>query len=85
MYAIKNKRNGKWLFGTDYRYHPPHQRTSTERVFTWDEKRTADNEFKGRKCGKDYIIVPVKIIEVDADEQTDKRYEWYKTQLGMND
>lgn len=60
-------------------YHPPHQRTSTERVITWDEKQIADIEFKSRKCGKDYIIVPVKIIEVNTDEQTDERYEWYKT------
>lgn len=28
MFAIQNIKTGKFLYGTDYRYRPPHQRTS---------------------------------------------------------
>ena len=28
MYAIQNIRTGKFVYGTDYRFYPPHQRTS---------------------------------------------------------
>lgn len=32
MFAIQNIKTGKFLYGTDYRYRPPHQRTSNTNV-----------------------------------------------------
>ncbi len=67
MYAIKNTRTGKWLYGTDYRRSPPTQRTCTERVATFYDEEDALREFRHRKCGKDYRVVKVKIIEVKEE------------------
>lgn len=76
MYAIRNKRTGKWLYGTDYRY-PYHyhmagherpsrrQRTSNERVITWETRQQAEIELVTRRCGKDYEVVPVKLEAIE--------------------
>lgn len=64
MYAIQNIKTGKFVYGTDYRYYPHHQKTSHNRVLTWDDLRSAKVEFKCRKCGKDYRIVVLKTVEV---------------------
>ena len=69
MWAIRNKRTKKWLYGTNFdRNGRPQQRTSFEWVMTWDEYNRAEIEYQRRRCGKDYEIVPVKIVEV-KDEQ----------------
>ena len=64
MYAIRNKRTCLWLYGTDYRYNPPHQRTDYRQALTYPDKESAELDFKHRKCGKDYEIVRVIIKEV---------------------
>lgn len=68
MYAIRNKRTGLWLYGTDYRYHSAgydrpsrRQRTSKERVMTWETRQQAEIEFVARGCGEDYEVVPVRL------------------------
>lgn len=64
MYAIKNRKTNKWVYGTDYRYHPHQQRTSYEALIvfsTYDDD--AVREFNHRQCGKDYDIVPIMIVE----------------------
>ena len=61
MYAIRNKRTLKWMYGTDYRYHPPHQRTSIFRAMLFEHYEDALNEMRWRRCGKDYEIVPVML------------------------
>lgn len=70
MYAIRNKRTGKWLYGTDYRYHyhraghdrpSRRQRTSNERVMTWETRQQAEIELVARGCGEDYEVVPVRV------------------------
>lgn len=42
MYAIRNKKTGLWLYGTDYRYNPPHQRTSLRFSFARKKERRRD-------------------------------------------
>lgn len=65
MWAIRNKRTRKWLYGTDYRYRPFHQRTSRDRVLVFGNNLEANIEFKHRQCGKDYEIVLVRIEAID--------------------
>ena len=59
MFAIQNKRTGGFIYGTDYRYHPPHQRTSKNQMLTYDELRWAEADLKNRRCSKDYKIVEI--------------------------
>ena len=61
MFAIINKKTKEWVFGTDYRYHPPHQRISTEQALTYYDREYAEVDFKVRKCNKNYEIVEVEL------------------------
>lgn len=71
MYAIINKRTGKYLFGTDFRLNPPRQRTSTDRVLTFENKEEAERECRRRKCGKAYKIKKIKIEIMEEEEKED--------------
>ena len=64
MYAIRNKKTKLWLYGTDYRYHPPHQRTSENKCMIFETYEDALNDFRWRRCGKSYEIVPVRVEEL---------------------
>lgn len=64
MYAIQNIKTGKFLYGTDYRYFPPHQRTSFEQMLTFDEYFYAECAFISRRCGRDYRIVELEKVKV---------------------
>lgn len=65
MFAIQNIKTGKFLYGTDYRYRPPHQRTSNTKMLTYSSIAEAAHDFwVKRKCGKDYRIVALKSVEV---------------------
>lgn len=77
MFAIQNIKTGKFLYGTDYRYFPPHQRTSKNQALTYDSLARAKADFRGRKCGKDYRVVCLKTIEVKRviGFDTEKGYE----------
>lgn len=56
---------GKFLYDTDYRYYPPHQRTSKTKMLTYSSIAEAAHDFwVKRKCGKDYRIVVLKSVEV---------------------
>lgn len=70
MFAIQNKRTGGFIYGTDYRYHPPHQRTSKNQMLTYDELRWAEMDLKNRRCSKDYKIVEIlfTVKEVEKGE-----------------
>lgn len=61
MYAIRNKRTRKWMYGTDYTTVPPRQRTSEDKALLFETEQDAQNEFRWRKCGKSYEIVPVRL------------------------
>ncbi len=68
MYAIRNKRTGKWVCGTDYRYSPRRQRTSHSQALTYEDRELAELDFRYRKCSKEYQIVKVALIEVEEGE-----------------
>lgn len=75
MYAIQNKKTLEYVYGTDYRYNPPHQRTSLEQALTYSDLNDAIFNFIRRKCGNDYIIVKVKLERI---AEVVKPYEyWY--------
>ena len=66
MYAIQNIKTGEFVYGTDYRYRPPHQRTSkTKRLIYSSIAEAAHDFWFKRKCGKDYRIVVLKSAEVE--------------------
>lgn len=64
MYAIQNMKTGKFLYGTDYRYNPRHQRTSFEKMKTYDKYFFAECDFLSRGCSKDYRIVELEPVRV---------------------
>lgn len=72
MYAIRNKRTKKWVYGTDYRYSPRRQRTSFDRALTYKDYGHAEIDFMCRQCGKDYEIVPVVITDMRGDKDEDR-------------
>ena len=45
MFAIQNIKTGKFLYGTDYRYLPPHQRTSNTKTLTYSSIAEAAQDF----------------------------------------
>jgi hypothetical protein len=63
MYAIRNKHTRKWLYGTDRSYADgkPRQRTSDDRAMLCETYEDAQLEYRLRRCGKDYEIVPVRL------------------------
>ena len=66
MWAIRNRRTKKWVYGTDYRYRPRHQRTSNEMALTYETQNEALHDMKMRECGKDYKAVPVRFEEMEG-------------------
>ncbi len=56
-----NTKTEKYLFGSDYRYHPPHQRTSKKRALTYETMEDAIHDMKHRKCGLDYRVVEINV------------------------
>lgn len=71
MYAIINAKTGKYLFGTDFRFSPPRQRTSTDKALTFENKEEAEIECRRRKCGKAYKIKKIKIEIMEEEEKED--------------
>lgn len=70
-YAIRNRRTKKWVYGTDKRYYPPHQRTSFDECIVYYSYESAADDFCHRRCGKEYEIVPVRIVEESEAENED--------------
>ena len=59
-----NIKTGKFVYGTNFNYVPPRQRTSKNQMLTYPTQEEADAAFKVRGCGNDYRIVVLKTIEV---------------------
>lgn len=74
MYAIQNVKTGKFVYGTDYRYSPRRQRTSFNRMLTYEDLEDAQSDFLHRKCGKDYKIAVLKTVEVKRLIEPPKSY-----------
>lgn len=66
-FAIKNIKTGKFVFGTDYRYFPPRQRTSTDKMLLYDSREDAEIDFIHRRCNKNYCVVGVIVTEKGGD------------------
>ncbi len=60
MFAIQNIRTGKFMFGTDYRYYPPRQRTSYNRMITYEDYASAKSDLLCRRCGENYCVVELE-------------------------
>lgn len=74
MFAIRNKKTGKFVYGTDKRYMPHHQRTSKDQMLTFDEFIYAAAALKHRRCGKNYEVVelePMKVRKSFTREETE--------------
>lgn len=71
MYAIQNTKTGEFVYGTDYRYHPWHQRCSKNRAMLFETLTDAVNGFKERRCGKDYVISCVRLDVITSYDITD--------------
>ena len=69
-WVIKSKRNGEYVFATDYRYHPTAQVTRPDRGILLGSKAEAFIEMKHRRCGDAFYPVEVAIIEIDTKERT---------------
>ena len=65
MYAIRNKRTKKWLYGTWHQDGRIVQRTSYDCAMIFNDDDTAQLEFEIRQCGKDYEIVPVRLESLE--------------------
>lgn len=74
MYAIQNVKTGKFVYGTDYRYFPRRQRTSFNRMLTYEDLEDAQSDFLHRQCGKDYKIAVLKTVEVKRLIEPPKSY-----------
>lgn len=61
MWAIRNKRTGKWLYGTWRQDVRIIQRTSENRALLLSTEEDALYEMRIRKCGKSYEAVPVRL------------------------
>ena len=61
MYAIINKKTKEFVYGTDFRYHPHHQRTSKDEMLTFEYLDECEGAFEHRQCGKNYEIVEVEV------------------------
>lgn len=64
MYAIRNKRTRKWVYGTWYQDGRVIQRTSDDRMLIFETEQDARDEYRYRRCGKCYEIVPVRVEEL---------------------
>lgn len=91
MYAIQNIKTGKFVYGTDYRYGRPskkfNQRTSKNKMLTYEDYYEAVEDFRHRGCGKDYRIVVLKTVEVKRVIDFDKpdRYMTYYEYVRLNE
>ena len=63
-YAIQNRRTGKFVMGTDWRFHPPHQITDAHAGMMFTQRFDAEITLASRRCGDDYRVVEVKPLEV---------------------
>lgn len=62
MWAIRNKRTKKWVYGTWWQDGRDIQRTSDDMARLYDDYESASADMRHRRCGKEYELVPVKLI-----------------------
>ena len=67
--AIRNKKTKEYVYGTDYRYNPNHQRTSPEKALLYElnDKEDASflrHEIYKRQIGDSYELTEIHIEPV---------------------
>ncbi len=62
MWAIRNTRTKKWLYGTDFKHKPYVQMTSKDCCLTYEDERSALIDMRFRMCDKEYEVVRVRMI-----------------------
>lgn len=74
MHAIRNKKNGKYVSGTDYRQHyinhnvklGTYKQISDGSALTYPDYWDVERDFDNRGCSpRLYKIVKVNLVEVD--------------------
>lgn len=75
MYAIVNVKTGKFVYGTDYCFGKPKQRTSKNRMFTRDDLFGIQSEYLTRKCGENYKIALLKPVEIERLIEPPKNWD----------
>jgi hypothetical protein len=66
MFAIRHRKTKQWVYGTDYRMCPHHQRTSDDQALTYKTSKEACQDYEHRDCSRAlYEIVEVKLQEVE--------------------
>lgn len=61
MYAIRHKKTNKWVYGTDYRYDPPRQKTSENNALLFEYDFQVETALLTRKMNNNYEIVEVEL------------------------
>ena len=64
-WAIRNRLTYKFVYGTDFRFNPPHQRTDYNKAILYDSDKEAESDLRWRRCGKAYEVVPVRIEVIE--------------------
>lgn len=65
MFAIMNIKTNKFVYSTDYRYCPPRQKTSEDKLVTFETLEMANIAINQvRKCGENYRVVELEPIKV---------------------
>lgn len=62
MYAIQEINTGKFLYGTNFTKSPKVQRTSFDRMLTYETLEDARLEMLLRECNSDFAIVGIDVI-----------------------
>ncbi|EAH0474607.1 hypothetical protein D3Y91_06265 [Listeria monocytogenes] len=70
MHAMRHKRTKKFIYGTDKRYSPFHQKTSNNQALLFENLFAANLAFRERKVSKKlYEIVTVELVVKELEEQ----------------
>lgn len=64
MFAIRNKKDKRWVYGTDKRSEPHKQRLSNEQAMLFQDKEDAEWQMKVRRMDPyRYEVVEVLLVE----------------------
>lgn len=64
MFAIRNKKDKRWVYGTDRRSEPNKQRLSNEKAMLFQDKEDAEWQMKVRRMDPyRYEVVEVLLVE----------------------
>lgn len=77
MYVIINAKTNEFVYGTDYNYSPPHQRTSDCEALLFDAFEAAAFSLLNRQCGREYKIAEIEMISVKRILEPPRSWDEY--------